>query len=182
MTIKTSTSNVKDLYRDWLVKSAEYMLSNYGNYTKLLEYLYSRSFYWVIPNDENRANDGLSLRRRFVTEGGCTYGDILRELNSQCTVLEMMLAACLRVEENLYDPDLGSRTGKWLYDMIYSMRLDREVDTEFDEAIACEAVDLMLSRRYSKDGLGGLFWVPNAQEDFREIEIWYQMQYYMNTR
>ena len=50
-------------------------------------------FYALIPNDDNRASDGLQLRDNYIDEGGAT-----RALPSgSCSVLEMLIGLSQRL-------------------------------------------------------------------------------------
>lgn len=44
--------------------------------------------------------------------------------NRPCSVLEMIIALAIRLEEHIMDdPDIGNRTGQWFWDMIVSLGL-----------------------------------------------------------
>lgn len=131
--------------------------------------------------DANRYQDGIDLRKRFAYDNRLTLGKI-RMLNEYaCSVLEMMLALCIRCEEHiLNDPEIGDRTSIWFKDMLKSMGLDQMDDTHFDEMEAEEIVDAMLYREYSSNGEGGLFTCERCPYDMRTLEIWYQAQWFFN--
>ena len=65
-------SELDRAYLDWLyfqlVSPHEHSPSN--SYRKLLQLLYQTQFYILIDKDENRAEDGATLRDRFVVEEG----------------------------------------------------------------------------------------------------------------
>ena len=183
MDIFTPTHDTKGVknYEEWVITNAVYLLGPFGIYTELCRYLYSRRFFWVLPEDETRASDGLELRTRFVRLGGCTFGEVNQIHPGYCTVLEALCALAMKMEQTIMsDPGLGDRTGKWLHGMLYSMHLDGMVDGAMDEEGATSIVTRMLDRTYTEKGDGGLFYIPVIDIDLREVPIWYQMHYYLS--
>lgn len=150
------------------------------NYRRLLEFLHTIEFTYIIPLDSNRAEDGIDLRYRFIYQEGYSKHS-LDGFNPFCSVLEMMIGLAIRCEEHIADnPDIGDRTGKWFWDMIDNLGLGKMTDLRFDERRVQEAIDMFLNREYLPDGTGGLFTVKNCECDLREIEIWYQMCWHLN--
>lgn len=162
-------------YREWLVSQACDLCSEYGSYYELFTYLYSREFVPSLGRDADRAYDGISLRVNFINEEGY---DIQPEDFGSCRVLELIVALALRCEGFLEEQD--DHTGRWIHDMLVSLEVDELTDGYFDEWQACESVDILLSRRYNRNGRGGLFTVKKRNTDMRKIEIWYQMCWYLD--
>jgi hypothetical protein len=146
-------------------------------------YLHSVDFRYSIPNDSNRAEDGVSLRYRFALSLG--YEDdpelIMDDLEGPCSVLEMMVALAVHCEENIMDdPSKGNRTSQWFWAMIVNLDLGYMSDDRFNKRRVVDAVDILLDRRYEPDGRGGLFTVRDADRDLRYVEIWHQLCWYLN--
>lgn len=154
------------------------------SYIKLLRFLDSVDFTYIIPMDSNRENDGVNLRYRFGYEEKIPDPIIASELdNRPCSVLEMMIALCMRCEEQIMtDPDIGNRLGEWFWEMIKSLGLSQMTDDYFDEAYAKNTIDRFLQRRYRRNGVGGLFTIRQPPHDLRDIEIWHQMMRYLLTK
>ena len=179
--------NIRELYFEWLLNQifTGSILTLRNDYTKLMCYLFNAKFYWSIPRDSNRFEDGLSLRDRFmdVCMDQTTISEDEFELYfnpTNCSVLEMMAALAIRCEETImYDPDLGNRTGDWFWVMIRSMNLHTMTDADYNEDYVERVVAMMLDREYSPDGEGGLFTIPDCQYDLRDVEIWYQMSWFI---
>lgn len=154
-----------------------------SQYQKLLSRLHQENFVWILPDDENRARDGLSLRVEF----GCSIGK--SELNSKldsvkhpCTVLEMMVALAKRCElEIMEDMDVGRRVGRWFKVMIRSLGVNYEKDDIYDGSFVDFIISGFISREYEPNGDGGLFYIPNMNIDMRRMEIWYQMHTYLRS-
>lgn len=109
-------------------------------------YLCSRyRFTYTIALDGNRYDDGIDLRYRFGNEQGYRDNMIASYLdNRPCSVLEMIIALAIRLEEHIMDdPDIGNRTGQWFWDMIVSLGLGSMDDSKFDKAYAIDVIPLI---------------------------------------
>lgn len=158
--------------------------SKHISFKKLLTRLHQLEFSYTILMDKNRAEDGISLRRRFAMFNG--YEDSIHEivdiLDGPCSVLEMMVALAIRIEEDIMDdPDIGNRTGQWFWGMIVSLGLGSMVDDRFDKIFVDDVIDRFLGRDYSPEGKGGLFTIRDCEHDLRRMEIWHQMCWYVNS-
>ncbi|MCC8151376.1 MAG: hypothetical protein LIO96_07975 [Lachnospiraceae bacterium] len=156
-----------------------------SSYHALLEFLYDTDFYYLIATDmdENRAMDGVELRYRFGYENSYNADEINVCLDDHpCSVLEMMIALADRCETHItHDPDIGDRTAFWFWNMILSLGLDYMNDENFDEDVANYILTRFLDREYDRDGKGGLFTIEDCKDDLRQVEIWCQMCWYLNT-
>lgn len=149
--------------------------SNNISYNRLLSYLSHREFTVIIPKDINRAKDGVDLRYRYqsITGEYVNYDE-------PCSVLEMMIALAIRCEETIMDnPEYGDRTGQWFWIMVRNLGLYSMTDDRFD----IEHLDLILyrflNRQYEPNGKGGLFIIKDCDRDLRDVEIWYQLCWYL---
>ena len=132
--------------------------------------------------DGNRAEDGIAMRSRFerdidITPGSFTswYG------NRPCSVLEMMVALAVRCEESIMGDDTyGNRTGYWFYSMIDNLGLSNMTDANYDMDRVTDILNRFLYRQYDEDGSGGLFRISNPNVDARSMEIWMQLNWYLN--
>ena len=64
--------------------------------------------------------------------------------------------------------------------MVHNLRLDNMTDNVFDEDVVANAMEVFINRQYDYDGWGGLFTVQNPRRDLRQVEIWYQMCWYLS--
>ena len=177
--------NIRNDYFEWLVDIAcGNMYAEQISFNKLLTRLHQIEFKYLIPRDYNRAEDGISLRRRYVLTAnpGYDYDYIIGELQGPCSVLEMMLALAIRCEEDyMDDPSIGSRIKQWFWVMIRNLGLGSMMDHLYDDVYVDGVIDRFLRRDYAPDGRGGLFTIENCDFDLRGIEIWYQMNWYLDT-
>ena len=152
------------------------------NYRQLLMYLNKREFEYILEMDGNRAEDGVSLRYRFAYERNYNYSMVSSYLDDEpCSVLEMMVALATRCEEDLMnDPEHDTSIGKWFWIMIINLGLYPVTDEKFDLDYVNQKINIFLDRKYRPNGEGGLFTVRNARRDLRDVEIWYQMNWYLD--
>lgn len=151
------------------------------SYEKLLMRLHDREFVYSILMDENRAEDGVDLRYRFGDEYDC-LDEVKLYLTGPCSVLEMMVALAFRCEDHIMcDSDYGNRTSQWFWGMITNLGLGSMTDKHYDRDFVDETIDIFLNREYEPDGKGGLFTIRDCEFDLRTIDIWYQLNWYLNS-
>lgn len=169
MNQKTLRNEVEKTYFRWLCGLVDCKL-NLECEDLLLE-LYSKEFYSLVPNDDNRVEDGLKLREMFGEELRLSAVNISRP----CTVLEMMIALAGRMAYIVWQPNEEDKTPRMFWILINNLRLKpRSVGNEI-------VIDHFLERRYASDGDGGLFPLKNPERDQTKVEIWYQMQEYLRS-
>lgn len=165
--------NLKDNYFNWLMRK----VGAEGTYDyNFLWYLHSKKFSYVLPMDANRYEDGINLRYRFAAEEGYDERVVSVELdNMPCTILEMMVALSLRIEETIMFEDERNKKGKWFWDMIRNLGINGSLDSyEIDEIL-----DKFCKNDYEETGRGGLFYIPETMKNLRNQEIWYQAMLYL---
>ena len=146
-------------------------------YILLLEHLWRKEYYSILPNDQNRAKYGLFLRRE-VNEGQ-DFGP--------CRVLEMLIALSRRMEFQLYGTDYDKTYKDLFWELVNNLDLIKFDNLEAAKDAMYLEIDHILTnwieRRYSPDGYGGVFplnkWKKNDGKQ-TEVEIWYQMMLYLS--
>lgn len=165
-------------YLDWLEWIVFPDINECKCYSKVLSGLFDIEFDWKIDHDRNRAKDGLGLRERYEEEM-----DVSCWKDGPCSVLEMMVALAMRCEDQImYDPDEGDRTWMWFWEMFNNLGLSALTDDFFDEREFRAVVSRFLGRRYRRDGYGGPFYIPETELDMRKVELWYQLNYYLQSK
>lgn len=152
----------------------------------LMKDLHKRTFYSLIPHDENRASDGLELREDYMRDNW--YPKYV-DLDGECTMLEMLIGLARRISfemSNPYDDEAPDRTVYWFWEMLDNLGLMMFSDDCYAERggvhFVDQIIDRFLEREYDWDGEGGLFPLRNSQEDQRRVEIWYQMNAYLTEK
>lgn len=173
---------IRDEYFEWL---CDKIINESGvKYSKLMSYLFDTIFTPMMEMDENRAEDGKNLRRRFEIENHVPRDLVLNLFRSEtsCSMLEMMVALAIRCEETIMtDDEFGDRTGTWFWNMIVSLGLGTMNDSRFDERYINIVLDRFMNRQYKRNGEGGLFTIDGIKRDMRNVEIWYQMCWYLDS-
>lgn len=174
-------NEIEQEYFEWMYELVcDRRFSKQNSYSKLLSYLHQVEFTWVIKKDANRAEDGLNLRRRFSLEHD--LDDLSDLLDGPCSVLEMMIALSIRCEEDIMDdPSFGNRTSQWFWRMVVNIGLGEMTDQLFNANKVDRIIIKFLNREYEPNGKGGLFVVKNSEYDMRDVEIWYQLCYYLDS-
>ena len=177
----TFEDRVNDEYFNWLCELVDIdRFSKRVSYRKLLMHLHDIEFTWFIPHDDNRADDGVQLRRRYALDQNDM--SLPRYISGPCSVLEMMVALAIRCEETIMDDALmGDRTGQWFWGMIHNLGLNSMTDSKFDRGFVDDAIARLLNREYEPDGRGGLFTVRHCTHDMRTVEIWCQLSWYLGS-
>lgn len=178
MTIK---DNLNNEYFNWMYDIAcADRFSKDISYKKLLMHLHNTRFRYSIKRDSDRADDGVSLRYRFALSRD--YDDVHYYITGPCSIFEMILALAIRCEENIMDDTaFGNRTGQWFWGMINNLELGSMTDDRFDKLYVEETIERFLNREYEPNGKGGLFTVRNCDRDLRNVEIWFQLCYYLDS-
>ena len=174
--------NILNDYFEWLYDTVCHDRYDYKvTFRKLLIFLHSKPFRYSILRDENRETDGISLRYRFALD----YPNVENAdeyIDGPCSVLEMMIALAIRCEETIMDdPSVGDRTAHWFWSMVTNLGLGSMYDSKFDKKAANDIVERFLDREYKPDGRGGLFTIKHCDCDLRDVEIWNQLCWFLDS-
>ena len=166
---------LENLYFNWLCSKVTHLENPTPSLTHwdLLRALYATEFVWVISGDDNRAEDGLELRRQFLIAADIPDQPEWRAL--PCSVLEMLIAFSRRAEFQTDDP-----ASTWFWEFMANLELD-----ECCDAVGCspeyigDVLQRLIWRTYEYSGKGGLFPLDNPPRDQTKTEIWYQFCEYL---
>jgi len=160
------------VYFDWLTKQIEILGTPKRTYQALFLKLFSTEFVWTIPGDDNRAKDGLDLRREYENEmGGRT------QYLQFISVLEVLIALSRRLAFLA-----GGEAPEWAWHLLENLNLERCSDplNLKQSGHISEVLDVLVWRTYQRNGRGGFFPLKKPQGDQRKVELWYQMQEYIS--
>lgn len=161
-----------ELYFTWLYGQVSSVKEKNPSrtYWVLLRHLYQKEFVWIIPNDDNRSEDGKELRYLFVEEQGIRSVD-KNWYHLGCSIFEMLIALSRRLAFETDDEPLG-----WFWKMIENLGLERFNDNvPYPKDEIEEILNTVIFRTYKRNGSGGLFPLRRTSKDQREVEIWYQV-------
>ena len=167
-------------YFEWLYKKAvpqgERDFRNNG--WDLLKLMYCIEFVWIIDRDDNRAEDGKTLRLDFVRERRYDQPDE-SWMDLPCSFLEMMIALAQR--GSFFD---DRDVDVWFWELVGNLGLHnytRFHAREFEE-VARDRIETVIWRKYARSGLGGLFPLSFPDRDQTKIELWAQLTAYIQER
>lgn len=166
---------IEGQYFDWLC--AKVLDPKTNDYRDLLRTLYCTEFVWdPVPNDYNRAEDGIELRQDYTrTAHVSRKGDWY---TSPCSVFEVLVALAMRAASQ---SEISVRDWFWIF--IENLGLDEYRRTYDDDKHAIEEIlNRFIWRTYDSRGHGGLFPMRHTQTDQRQIEIWYQLSEYLDDQ
>ena len=93
------------------------------SYHILLDVAWETIYEYHIPNDDNRAEDGLKLRERFELESSLKLPDL-----GECKMLEFLIALAIRLNEAVYDYHNPDQVRYWFWELITNLQLDSYSD------------------------------------------------------
>ena len=146
---------------------------------KLAKQLYTKEFIWLVPNDDNRKHDGIYMRHEFLESQHLPDTEDPPWMEMGCSMLEMLIALSRRLG---FQTDDDPRA--WFWELIENLGIGMawSADKRYTEAKAQfvdDAIDRVIWRTYEPSGQGGLFPLPEATEDQRGVELWYQLGAYL---
>jgi hypothetical protein len=170
---------IDEFYFRWLysqVGSVEEQNPSY-TYWEMLRQLYKKEFVYIIENDDNRAHDGLDLRREFLNQEGISEVDS-SWMNLCCSMLELLIGLSRRLAF-----EDGGEPYIWFWHLIENLGLEIYNDnTRIPTHRIDRILDRVISRTYNRKGHGGLFPLNRTSMDQREVELWYQLNEYLIER
>lgn len=183
--LKNLIGDLDSQYFDWLSELVYANAADRNSYMRLLHRLHDTAYEWRIPMDCNRNADGVNLRYRFGDEKGIPDYIIANVLDGypEASVLEVLVALALRMENDiLHDDYYGDRTHRWFSIMVDNLGLAWADDDNFDEDEVDQIIDAFLRRGYDRFGHGCPFVVEHPETHMRNVELWYQMCWWVNEQ
>jgi len=170
-------------YREWLISKLNCIKDR--SYKKLLRALYSIEFYALIPNDEDRAKDGVRIRNEWSE----IHEDDVDILFGPCKMLEFLIGMAIQTEMQIF---ASKWIDEWNFIKIFWMFIENLGLSEFCDKnfVTCDKFyekivtkcDGFCDRKYTCDGFGGIFPVKNAGKDMRKLNLWAQMGIFVRNK
>lgn len=143
-------------------------------YEELLTLMFEKEFVWIVPHDDNRIVDGLDLRAEFAHVNNIRLNN-LRGLGP-CSFLEVLIGLSRRLAFAV-----GGQPPGWAWQLLNNLELHRMADplTRPKRDKVNDILDAVIWRNYDPDGTGGFFPLAWPEEDMTKVELWYQMNAYV---
>jgi len=153
----------------------------YFDYLELWRLLLRREFIFINSMDENRAIDGIDLRREYLSSH--PGNGLMIDAEDPCSVLEMMVALSLRIEYDIMG-EIGKECPyRWMNIMISNLHLDDFKDERIYSGWKSDAnyiLDRWMLKDYSANGEGSAFPLEKYDKNQKKMVIWSQMSEYLN--
>lgn len=167
----TMTTSVDVLYFEWLISQID--IRKNKTYFYVFERMHNLEFVWTVPNDDNRIQDALDVRREFMDQ-------INGHLNlASATLLEILISLSRRAEF------ITSESAHlWAWRLLKNLKLTNLSDpvTNSEAQKIDDILEALVWRTYSSSGEGGFFPLKYPKEDQTKVEIWYQLNAYVIER
>lgn len=156
-------------YRDYLLDLCRFPVRIRSKYTSLMDSLLFFSFTPLVELDTNRAADGIELRNGFLRS------------DRPASVLEVLIAFSIRIDRE-YIGFPGDPHPEIIFsEMLDNLDLFIYTNNYFSIDKVANIVDRFVGRHYTPKGEGNIFPLPNTQNDQRKVDMWGQMNEYVNT-
>jgi len=146
------------------------------SYWELLNLMFDKPFGWSIPMDDNRLADGLDLRVEFSHIRRPRPSLEQLDQLGQGSFLEVLIGLSRRMAFLA-----GGQAPGWAWQLLSNLELHRMWDplSHPKQLRAQDVMDTAISRTYSPDGTGGFFPLAWPDGDQTTVELWYQMNAYV---
>jgi hypothetical protein len=163
-------SHLESDYFLWLVSQIHCPRDR--TYIELFERMHALDFVWTIPNDDNRVQDGLDLRTEFLGDSHEKMGG-----SELISILELLIALSRRIAFVA-----GGESHNWAWKLVKNLHLGKMSDPLTDDKLnrVEEILERLIWRNYAPNGEGGFFPLDHPREDQTKVELWYQMNAYVN--
>lgn len=171
-------SRLDDRYFEWLYSQVDAVRNRHParEFWNLARKLHSTEFVWLVPNDDNRVEDGKDLRPKFISEQGVDGVDPTW-MDLGCSVLEMLVALAQRAEFQTEDSP-----AEWFGIFLRNLGFEKYNDERWTKVIESRVgrrLEDLVYRNYKANGEGGLFPLKSPVEDQTKRELWYQLSEYI---
>lgn len=147
-------------------------------YSELLKTLHMEDYIWEVPEDRRRAMDGLSLREDFLADfcGLIDEEELISFQNFPCSVLEMLVALAIRVDEEYLSDLKEPHPEKIFWEMIDNLGLKKYENRAFLR----EKVKNVISHFLKKSRKTVFPCQKKWPKGYEKWEIWAQMTHYLS--
>lgn len=179
---RTTKRNLKEEYFHWLESQISGDSSVDIKHRELFTLMFDTPFGWIdeVPMDENRVIDGRDLRIDFAKQvkAGTASVNAWKEMMERTPVsfLEVLIGLSRRLAFVA-----GGSAPLWAWQLVNNLELHRATDPLSHPEIRKikEALARVIERTYSPNGMGGFFPLSWPDEDQTRVELWYQLNSYV---
>lgn len=177
-----SDSVIRQSYLNWLQTIGGADNNAFGNgYCCLFATLHQIPFNIIIERDNNRLSDAINLRESFKDDTNYALYDCID--NMPVSFLEILISLALRMEFIISASEDINETAKWVWVLLNNLNLIWFDDLTWDDNKEMEVIFIaqrVINRTYEPNGQGSMFPLKDSKDDMRNVELWYQMNAYLN--
>lgn len=170
------SASLEESYFSWLASQVVDLRERNKSKTfwTLLRQLHHKEFVWLIPNDDNRVEDGKELRYEFLQGAHIPPAWV----GLGCSFLELLIGLSRRLAF-----EAEGRPRDWFWEMLENLQLNEYTDNDYPPAeVVDEIMEMVIWRQYHPSGAGGIFPLRHPEGDQTKTELWYQLCYYVLER
>lgn len=149
-------------------------LQTYGELYELLNTI-PYSLNYLRGLDVNRLRDGEYLKTCFKEDTG-------EETFSGCSILEVLIALCIRIEREYIGKPGDPHPEELFYDLIHNLDLERYTYDKFNRMAVLNIIRRWMWRKFDYNGYGSPFPLKHPEVDQRECEMWSQAMAYISEK
>ena len=165
---------MRDRYFGWLREQLDSLESG-DTYSLLFNTLYSLEYVPLLMMDQNREHDALEMRKQVC---GILH---TRPSHAPCSFLEFLAALSFRMHY-ICDAPNEWRVKEFFWRLLSNLGLNlfrNDTWSLGDEERIKDIVTRVNQRTFDSDGAGGLFPMAAPKQNQRNLEVWYQMNQYI---
>lgn len=171
------SAEVDEEYFVWLCAKVTEHGSVGQTYWDVMRLMYRYEYVWTIVGDANRSSDANELKIEFCRSRGYDPAIFLDyDPVARVSVLEVLVALTRRAEFQT-----GMSEVLWFRRFLENLSLIDQYDAAgVDPTYVNNILYIFVWRLYNEKGEGGLFPLSYAEEDQRNLELWFQMHTYID--
>lgn len=138
------------------------------------EFQWSPELPWSVAMDDNRLAEGMELRTEFADLHGYSREEMAHL--GPCSFLEVLIGLARRMSFVA-----GGSSSRWAWQLVVNLGLDRMWDhlSRPKTRKVLQVMDTVIKRNYHPNGVGGFFPLSWTDRDQRQVELWYQLNAYV---
>jgi hypothetical protein len=138
--------------------------------------MHATTFRVMVDHDSNRVGDVAELKLNYMTMMRIDPRDEDRLTMPDASIFEILVSLAQRME---YQTGLPIQVCFGIFLENLGLRSCADDNFEANRQVAVRVIDRLNNRLYRPNGQGGLFPLSNPRGDQRQVELWYQLAFYM---
>jgi len=147
------------------------------SYFELVYLMFETEFKWSVDMDDNRLADGMELRAEFAHLHNASRTGMNRL--GPCSFIEVLIGLSRRLAFVA-----GGTARRWAWQLLVNLHLEKMWDhlSGSKRHAALQIMNTVIQRDYAPNGEGGFFPMAWDERDQRQVELWYQLNAYVEEQ